>query len=236
MQPDIRLIVPFVAAAICAWGAARKNRNALLWGGLGFIFPLAVLFLAFLPFTCPSCRRNLTNRQWQDRTCPDCGDLRSPVAAGAGRGPDSAREEIWPPEVEARKQAVVDAQESGDPARREWAANELQNLPESLAGALAVEYELGDLEAETDIEEAQAPAKAPDLTKVDVPKPVRVEMGGAMDAMLAQARKSLLGLVYGNEQAAQRLAQYEKTGHPGASEVELYRYAAERLLRDRNRR
>lgn len=228
------LIINILTAAICAWGAARKNRNALLWGGLGFIFPLTVLIVAFLPFTCLVCRKNLTNRQWRDRICPDCGDIRSPGDAIAKREGEAVAGESWPPDVEARRIAIVEALESSDPAKTQWATDELQYLPEALAATLAAEYNLGETVLEDDIIEA-GEINTSHATQAAVPHSDNGPTPEHAEAMLAQARKKLLGLVFGNEQTARRLVQLEKSANPDASEATLCRLAAERLINERNR-
>ena len=71
------LFVSAVWAVIVGAFARRKNRNELLWGAIGGIaFVPAMVVLAFMPYLCPKCQGELTNRQWRDRTCPGCGDLR----------------------------------------------------------------------------------------------------------------------------------------------------------------
>jgi len=142
MEPDIRLVVPFVSAAICAWGAARKNRNPFLWGALGFFFPLTILIVACLSFVCPVCRKTLTNMQWSARACPDCGDIQSPEAAMERNNPRASYENEVNVSDMDRAKAVTEALETGDEVQKEWASNELRHLPESVAGQIAEKYKL----------------------------------------------------------------------------------------------
>lgn len=60
---------------LSGWLAARKNRSVLFWGMLGCIPILAFLVLAFMPYLCPKCKKSITNTEWKNRTCPQCGDV-----------------------------------------------------------------------------------------------------------------------------------------------------------------
>ena len=58
--------------------ALRKHRNPWLWGLFGMLtFLIAGIALACVSFLCPTCKESLTNKQWKDRNCPNCGDLRA---------------------------------------------------------------------------------------------------------------------------------------------------------------
>jgi len=62
---------------LVAFLAKRKNRSPWTWGLAGAVFTIpTLLILAFFPYRCPQCRKSLSQRQWRDRTCPRCGDLR----------------------------------------------------------------------------------------------------------------------------------------------------------------
>ncbi len=78
--PDI-VIIPGILAMlglIMALLARRKHRNPWLWGTSGFfLFPIAIWVLAFMGYLCPMCKQALTKKQWKERICPDCGDLRT---------------------------------------------------------------------------------------------------------------------------------------------------------------
>lgn len=57
--------------------AKRKNRTAWLWGLCGSItFLFAGIALACVSILCPRCKEPLTNKQWHEKSCPNCGDLR----------------------------------------------------------------------------------------------------------------------------------------------------------------
>ena len=58
--------------------ALRKHRNPWLWGLFGALtFLIAGIALACVSILCPKCKESLTNKQWKDRKCPNCGDLRA---------------------------------------------------------------------------------------------------------------------------------------------------------------
>ena len=77
------LIIQIIAAALGAWLAGRKGRNALAWGLACFIFPPAVLLPAVLPPVirpedikqCPKCSAPVLRGS---PGCPRCGD-RMPI-------------------------------------------------------------------------------------------------------------------------------------------------------------
>ena len=134
MQPYA--LISLACAAVCAFGAFRKNRNPAIWGLLGAVFPLTVLIVAFLPFLCPECRTSLTNAQWRKRNCPVCGDLSSAHA------PAQQHEDETHLSVEERAQAVRDALGTKDAVQVEWATNELTYLPAATAESIACEHGL----------------------------------------------------------------------------------------------
>lgn len=74
----------FVIGLACFFGlvigllAIRKHRSFWLWGVFGAAtFLIAGIALAFVSILCPKCKEPLTNKQWNDRLCPHCGDLRT---------------------------------------------------------------------------------------------------------------------------------------------------------------
>lgn len=142
MNHIVAMVLPFVLGAICAWGASRRNRNPFVWGLLGLFIPLTILIVAFMPFCCPVCRKSLTDRQWNGRICPDCGDIQSPEAAMER---DNLRV-VYENEVNVsdmdRAKAVTEALGTDDPVQIDWATSELQHLPESVAGPIAEKYKL----------------------------------------------------------------------------------------------
>lgn len=68
--------------AMLFWGvvvgllARRKNRNPWGWGVAGALsWILALLVLAFMPYVCPKCGRDLSNAEGKADRCPNCGDI-----------------------------------------------------------------------------------------------------------------------------------------------------------------
>lgn len=68
-------LIPLAFVVLTGWLAARKNRNRWTWGLFGMFPIFALLILAFMPYLCPKCRQSLSNKEWENRTCPTCGDL-----------------------------------------------------------------------------------------------------------------------------------------------------------------
>ena len=62
--------------------AKRKNRNAIGWGiagGLSWL--IALLVLAFMPYICPRCEKDLSNDDGKKGHCPSCGDFKGTAAS-----------------------------------------------------------------------------------------------------------------------------------------------------------
>lgn len=63
---------------VIAWLAKRKNRSPWLWGIVGSItFLFSGIALACVSILCPRCREPLTNKEWNERSCQNCGSLKS---------------------------------------------------------------------------------------------------------------------------------------------------------------
>ena len=91
MKPQFALFAlgwPELLILVIIWGgfgavigllARRKHRKAWAWGAIGgcpcLFFP-ATIVLMFMSFLCPKCRRDLSNQEWKQRTCPRCGDIK----------------------------------------------------------------------------------------------------------------------------------------------------------------
>lgn len=73
-----------ISAVIIGPLAARKNRNGWAWALIGGLaLGLGLLVLAFMPWLCPKCHQSISNKQWKQRTCPRCGDIKT-VSKRAG--------------------------------------------------------------------------------------------------------------------------------------------------------
>ena len=72
----LALIVQLIIAVAIGYLAARKNRNGWGWGLMAFLFCIpTVIFLMFMPYLCPVCKRPLTNQEWRSGVCPSCGGV-----------------------------------------------------------------------------------------------------------------------------------------------------------------
>ena len=72
-------LIPYaITAAIIGPLAARKNRNGWAWGLIGGLFFLpGLLVLMFMSYLCPQCQQSISNKEWKQRTCPRCGDIKA---------------------------------------------------------------------------------------------------------------------------------------------------------------
>ena len=71
--PVFKLLPMLIFGVIVASLASRKNRNTVAWGIAGALsLVIALLVLAFKPYLCPICKREISNEDAKKGHCPNC--------------------------------------------------------------------------------------------------------------------------------------------------------------------
>ena len=72
----IKIIVFLFWAVLTGLLAKRKNLNPWLWGVAGALsWFIAIIFLMFMPYKCPKCRKSITNDEGREGTCSFCDGI-----------------------------------------------------------------------------------------------------------------------------------------------------------------